>query len=380
MSNFIIPDIVNAQMAHCFDMRERSSSFDLHDIRKTDTVDSPDGQDGHHKPSFLAKLIRSISENSMRKKSPSASPASSPKNSPKPGSQRRRRFVRVIKNDEQIGEEYVNPHVVRKYEKGFWESKYMKKSASLDEPQRPLPYTVTGPTILKKAHSMDSSEHPESPSGTPPMSAKSCKFNESVEIIEYDIKGKCLMIMNEAHVSHEKLHEPSLYCLDTELFHAPRSDQCPLKVSIEPKDINETNYKLEALEVIDENKALKDDEEQLLDDVHQDELKDDVFERDSSETDSATESCNECRLQTSDGDKKGSHLNGLGAADCSEVSPSPSSWDESRCSNSPPPPAVRQNSDEGISAPKKCRIIQESASAASGAVEDSPASMVTVEQ
>ena len=96
------------------------------------------------KRSFLAKLIRSISESSMRKKSPSASPAASPKNSPKPGTQRRRRFVRVIKNDEQVGEEYVNPHVVRKYEKGFWESKYMRKSASLDEPQRPLPYKVTG--------------------------------------------------------------------------------------------------------------------------------------------------------------------------------------------------------------------------------------------
>ena len=365
-------------MAHCFDMRERSSSFDLHDIRKGDT-DATDGQDGHHKPSFLAKLIRSISENSMRKKSPSASPATSPKNSPKPGSQRRRRFVRVIKNDEQVGEEYVNPHVVRKYEKGFWENKYMRKSASLDEPQRPLPYTVNGPTILKKAHSMDSSsEHPESPSGTPPMSAKSCKFNESVEIIEYDIKGKCLMIMNEARVSHEKLHEDSLYCLDTELFHAPRSDQCPLKVSIEPKDINETNYRLEALEVIDENNALK-DEENLLDDIGQDELKDNVFEGDSSETDSATESCDECgheKGSSDNTDKEGSHLNGLVAADCSENSSS--SWDESRCSNSPPT-TVRQNSDEGISAPKKSKMIPESTSAASE-VEDSSSTMVPIEQ
>ena len=362
-------------MAHCFDMRERSSSFDLHDIRKdTDEHDgsgSPDASQ-QHKRSFLAKLIRSISENSMRKKSPSASPAASPKNSPKPGTQRRRRFVRVIKNDEQVGEEYVNPHVVRKYEKGFWESKYMRKSASLDEPQRPLPYKVTGPTILKKAHSMDSSEQSttESPSGTPPLSAKSCKFNEDVEVIEYDIKGKCLMIMNDAHVSHEKLHEDSFYatCLDMELLESPRGDQCALRVHVEPSDISETNYKLEALEVIDEHKGLTEDQDE--------ELRDNVFEGDSSETDSATESCDECGREknTSDSDtnktETTSHLNGLEAAECSENN------------SSSKPSTVRQNSDEGISAPKKSKITTEESSSAASEVEDDSSSseMVTVGQ
>ena len=368
-------------MANCFDdIRERSSSFDLHDISKG--RDQHDG--GHHnKPSLLAKLFRSISENSMRKKSPSTSPASSPKNSPKPGSNttRRRRFVRVIKNDEQIGEEYVNPHVVRKYEKGFWETNYIKKSASLEEPRRPLPYTVSGPTILKKAHSVDSSDHQAaSPSGTPPLSTKSCKFNEEVEIIEYDIKGKCLRIMNDAHVSHEKLHEPNLYCLDMELIQAPRSDQCPLRVTVEPNDISETNHKLEALEVIDENNALK-AEEDLLEDRK---LRDSVFVSDCSDTDSAIESCEECGSEkgSNDGNEKAEHCSGLEDAAAESSENSSSSWDETRCSNSPPPPSasLRQNSDEGISAPKKSKITTEEsrAVAASKAEERSPSTGVVI--
>ena len=406
VSLFLIADITNMQMAQCIkgEMRERSSSFDLHDIRKgrgDEGHDDPDAHHGHHhhhhghhgKPNFLSKLFRSISENSMRRKSPSASPATSPKNSPKPGSVRgRRRFVRVIKNDEQIGEEYINPHVVRKYEQGFWESKYMRKSASLDDPPRPLPYTVSGPTILKKAHSVDSTENPASPSGTPPLSAKSCKFNEDVEVIEYDIKGKCLMIMNDAHVSHEKLHEEALYCADAEalLLSAPRGDH----VIVEPNDISETNYKLEALEVIDENgdlrpaaanahahhPALDDDEEHLLDDLHVEDIKDSVFVSDSSETDSATESCDDCgREKNKDATaikqhqprdisntkaNNQNHLNGLNAAECLEDDDDSSSSSMKVLPRPPTPPTPRrQNSDEGISAPMKSNM---NATAATG--------------
>ena len=126
-----------------------------------------------------------------------------------------------------------------------------------------------------------------------------------------------------------------------ELLESPRGDQCALRVHVEPSDISETNYKLEALEVIDEHKGLTEDQDE--------ELRDNVFEGDSSETDSATESCDECGREknTSDSDTEKSettsHLNGLEAAECSENN------------SSSKPSTVRQNSDEGISAPKKSK-------------------------
>ncbi len=369
-------DITNVEMAG--ELRERSNSFDLHDIKghHHDHGDGAEaGEHGHHhfhfrhhhgKPSFLVKLIRSLSETSMRKKSPSASPATSPKNSPKPTAVRRRRFVRVIKNDDQVGEEYVNPHVVRKYEQGFWESKYMRKSASLDEPQRPLPYTVSGNTILKKAHSIDSAE--PSPAGTPPLSAKSCKFNEDVEVVEYDIKGKCLMIMNDAHVSHEKLHEENLCCLDEQEF-----------LQVVRGDVSEANDKLEALEVIDENNALStdnsedDSEEHLLDDVLVDDIKDSVFASDSSETESATESCDDC--------EKNIAACRLEVSECSEEEDSASMHcsPPAHAPRPPTPPTTRrQNSDEGISAPKKSKFAVQTATAAAAA-RQAAAVLVTAE-
>jgi hypothetical protein len=113
--------------------------------------------------------------------------------------------VRVVRDDQCLGEEYVNPHITRRLSKNHWEQRYLKKSASLDEseaddPCRPLPYTVTGHTILKKHHSVDSDTLCSDTN-------KHAKFNEEVEVLEYDIKGKILAIHSDSSILHAKLHD-----------------------------------------------------------------------------------------------------------------------------------------------------------------------------
>lgn len=187
-------------MAQCLDdFRTRTVSFDLHNI----------GQGT--KMSLLSKLLhRSKSESSMKvppkknekeKEGPSSPSTQSPKQSP--GAAPRRRFVRVVRDDQCLGEEYVNPHVTRRFSKNHWEKHYLKKSASLDEAEdssRPLPYTVTGHTILKKHHSVDCD-------ALCADTNKHAKFNEEVEVLEYDIKGKILAIHSDASILHAKLHD-----------------------------------------------------------------------------------------------------------------------------------------------------------------------------
>lgn len=215
--------MVFISMASCFDFRSRTTSLDLHSIENA------------QKRSLLAKLFRSRSDNSLRsgKRSPSNSPTESQKSSPKasPGAAPRRRFARVIRDGQQVGEEYVNPHVVRKYNKGYWEEQCIKKSYSLDEQEKPLPYVVSGQTILKKTHSVDS-EHPSNTTAknNSPANLKKCfMFNEKVEVIEYDIKSKCLFIMDNANISHEKLHDTTYdLCVDMDLLQTSH-DTCPIR-------------------------------------------------------------------------------------------------------------------------------------------------------
>ena len=116
---FIIYIIVEVKQSivGCFpDFRYRTTSFDLHNIGASS------------KMSLLNKLFRSRSDGSIRTGptgSPRTSPPGTPKNSPQvspknsPGAVNRRRFVRVIKNQESEGEEFENPHVIRKYSRGY---------------------------------------------------------------------------------------------------------------------------------------------------------------------------------------------------------------------------------------------------------------------
>ncbi len=196
-------------MANCFDFRQRTTSFDLHNIGRAT------------KMSLLSKLFRSKSDGQMKvKKSPRSSPCTSPRGSPRgsPGAPPRRRFVRVVRDDQSEGEEYVNPHVVRKYNPGFWEKHHICKSQSLDEDvNRPLPYTVSGHTILKKHHSIDSAEHSDEESPNPD-NERHAKFKDDVEILEYDIKGKCLLIHSDSSVVYTKLHDDTYeQCLDMDI-------------------------------------------------------------------------------------------------------------------------------------------------------------------
>ena len=175
--------------------------------------------------SLLSKLFRSKSDTNVKtaRDSPRESPSASPRTSPRgsPGAPPKRRFMRVVRDDNAAGEEYVNPHVVRKYNYGFWEKQHMlKKSHSLEERDRPLPYTVTGHTILKKHNSMDENQPTSS---SPPGEKKHAKFKEVVEVVEYCPKTRCKLILEDSCILREKLHDEWEECLDVE-FQVPREE------------------------------------------------------------------------------------------------------------------------------------------------------------
>ena len=99
--------------------------------------------------------------------------------------------MRVVRDGDSSGEEYENPHVIRKYSQKYAHTRYaMKKSQSLEE-DCPLPYKVSGHTILKKHSSFEQSGHQvtESPDQSPP-SSKHASFKNEVEVIEFDRKEK----------------------------------------------------------------------------------------------------------------------------------------------------------------------------------------------
>jgi len=174
-------------MASCFDFRMRTSSFDLHSLARG------------NKMARFSRLFRSKSETDALVTSPKQSPKTSPKVSP--GAPRRRRFVRVVRNAESEGEEYENPHIVRKYSKSYWEQTQMPKSMSLEEGvDRPLPYTVSGNTILKKHGSVDSDS-------SPPTEPRHAIFKEDVQVIEFDKKEKIKKRICYMH--DEKLQDSS---------------------------------------------------------------------------------------------------------------------------------------------------------------------------
>lgn len=175
-------------MASCFDFRMRTSSFDLHQLARST------------KMARFSRLFRSKSESDALLSSSPTSPKASPK-AVSPGNPHRRRFVRVVRNAESEGEEYENPHIVRKYSKEFWESTQMPKSQSLETVDRPLPYTVSGNTILKKHGSVDSAE------GSPPTSARHAIFSEDVQVIEFDKREKIKKRICYMH--DEKLQDSS---------------------------------------------------------------------------------------------------------------------------------------------------------------------------
>lgn len=119
--------------------------------------------------SFFSRLFRSKSADSKKKALKAAPKSSSVDAAP------RRRFIRVVRDSEHVGEEYQNPHVIRRYTKGYWEEHQMRKASSLEDTSRPLPYTVSGHTILKK-HSFPESDC---------LAHKRATFKNEVQVIVF---------------------------------------------------------------------------------------------------------------------------------------------------------------------------------------------------
>ena len=220
-------------MAGCFDFRMRASSLDMHQLAQ------------RRKLAKFSKLFRSKSDSNV-KTSPSTSPVTSPKNSPKispsgsPSGQPRRRFMRVVRDAEKAGEEYENPHLIRRYTQEYVEQKYssLQKSTSLDESQRAsMPYTPQEDSILKKGLSLDTST--ASPAGSTgersPPANKHASFKEEVEIIEYDKKVKIQKCVCLTH--KEKLHDDS----DSDFLEELSSEECELSCDKENTKPEETD-------------------------------------------------------------------------------------------------------------------------------------------
>lgn len=119
--------------------------------------------------SFFSRLFRTKSADSKKKALKAAPKSSSVDAAP------RRRLVRVVRDSEHVGEEYQNPHVIRRYTKGYWEEHQMRKASSLEDTSRPLPYTVSGHTILKK-HSFPESDC---------LAHKRATFKNEVQVIVF---------------------------------------------------------------------------------------------------------------------------------------------------------------------------------------------------
>ena len=223
-------------------MRGRARSFDLHQLTAAEK-----------KPSLLTRLFRSRSDDHMKRSH--SSPPISPKPSPKasPCGAPRRRFLRVVRDDDSAGEEYVNPHVIRKYNRKYFEDKYMCKSQSLDEsrssslsPPKDRPYSVSGHTILKKYHSLDDTS-------LDTASPKHATFKEEVEVVEFDYKSKCL-VMKEANVIHERLHDDEVSygaCVLAELNGEQRLGCQELMEAVD-RDVTDVLSSLEVISETDE--------------------------------------------------------------------------------------------------------------------------------
>ena len=197
-----------------------------------------------NKLSKLSKLFRSKSEQGL-KCSPSQSPSASPKNSP--SGPPRRRLLRVIRDNESEGEEWENPHVIRRYSQRYWEKQNAEARALQHSVS--LPYDVnTDQSILKKATSTESDN--EAMSGTDPSSPtlnkKSASFKEEVEVIEFVYRER---IAKHAH----NIHAAKLGASDDEVFHSDNEIQVFKK--------SERKERMKEFQFAKQNSFEEDDEE-----------------------------------------------------------------------------------------------------------------------
>ena len=149
----------------------------------------------------LSKLFRSKSEQGF-KLSPQQSPKTSPTAAP------RRRFLRVVRDNECEGEEYENEHVVRRFSKKYWEQQ-MEEAQALQHAVS-LPYDVNSEhTILKKNTSTESDAENQSDAPSP-TSNKRAYFKEEVQVIEFSC-GECIQ-KNAYHMHETRLYDSAEEC------------------------------------------------------------------------------------------------------------------------------------------------------------------------
>lgn len=220
-------------MAHCFDFRMRTSSFDLHTLATG------------HRLARLGRLFRSKSTEEVKTiKSPVTSPKPSPK--PSPGATPKRRFVRVVRNQDSEGEEYENPHLVRRFTKEYWEQQQQQqqlqksKSLEMNYTADNLPYKVSGHTILKKHPSVDSDS-------SPPVTKHAC-FKENIEVFEFDKKSKIKKKMFSRH--QERLIDSSADETDSDSEFSKMREQVKGKKA-PPKDTDYSSEEEDTASVTD---------------------------------------------------------------------------------------------------------------------------------
>jgi len=207
------PDMV---VPGCFDFRRRTRSFDLHLLSH-----------GGSKLKMLGRLFRSPSSEASKQQKQAAASSTDPQSpgssaaatSPRHSPPRRRRLVRVVRDvdPETCGGE-TNPHVVHRFSDAFMRQKARRRNRTASESDcgnyygdgRPLPYSVTGHTILKKpslCHSASVNSCNDDSLLSPPLSAanKHASFRDEVVVIEFD--GKCRVVESTPVTRVVRLHD-----------------------------------------------------------------------------------------------------------------------------------------------------------------------------
>ena len=158
-------------------------------------------QDGKMKFTKFSKLFRSKSEQRIVSKP-------GPKKTAATATPTKRRFLRVVRDNEHEGEEFENQHIIRRYTQDYW-SKQMEEARRLQHATS-LPYDVNSDhTILKKSHSADSDTEgcSECATSSPSLVMKKASFKEQVQVFEFygseSIKKKAFQLLETKLVDSE---------------------------------------------------------------------------------------------------------------------------------------------------------------------------------
>ena len=201
-----VPEEVGDEVSEEKKEEHMSVSDSEGDIKKTEESDSgirprTSSLDHYQKPlRLLGRLFRSTSDSIMKIGSPRGSPDQA---------RRRHRYVRVLR-DTDHGDEYHNPYVIRR--STSQEQSTMSGSVDnihyINEHLRP---------ILRKQNSLDLSTSPSSKH----MGEVHAHFQETVEVVEFAKKTKCVNLIDELHIQESHLKSDDE---ENDSFDDPASD------------------------------------------------------------------------------------------------------------------------------------------------------------